>query len=74
MDKKNKLQKLRVPNSAQAPGIDPEDSYGKNATNEEVEKGESTQVTRLIYDEYDEEWWTKMVNNERYIPILFVSN
>lgn len=56
MDKKNKLQKLRVPNSAQAPGIDPEDSYGKNATNEEVEKGESTQVTRLIYDEYDEVW------------------
>ncbi len=55
MDKKNKLQKLRVPNSAQAPGIDPEDFYGKNATNEEVEKGESTQVTRLIYDEYDEE-------------------
>jgi hypothetical protein len=51
----NKKKRIQIPDSAQAPGIDPEDSYGKNATNEEVKKGESTQVTRLIYDAYDAE-------------------
>ncbi|WP_156520739.1 hypothetical protein [Oceanobacillus sp. Castelsardo] len=53
MEKEERMHKLQITESAQAPGIDPEDSYGKNATDKEIEKGESTQVTRLIYDEYD---------------------
>ena len=36
-----------------APGVDPDDSYGENATQSDVNKGEYTTVTRLVYDEYD---------------------
>ncbi|MDY0395003.1 hypothetical protein ACFSMW_11465 [Virgibacillus halophilus] len=36
-----------------APGIDPDDSYGENATDAEIAEGDSTTVTRLVYDEYD---------------------
>ncbi|WP_163538968.1 hypothetical protein [Gracilibacillus sp. YIM 98692] len=36
-----------------APTVNEEDSYGEDATNDEVRKGESTKVTRLVYDEYD---------------------
>ncbi|WP_156288603.1 hypothetical protein [Oceanobacillus salinisoli] len=50
MDKKKSNQ---VPDTAQAPGIDLDDSYGKNATQEDKENKETTQVTRLVYDEYD---------------------
>jgi len=39
--------------NAQAPGIDPDDSYGKRANKEEVKEGESTRVTRFVYDEYE---------------------
>ncbi|MFD2046523.1 hypothetical protein ACFSTA_19470 [Ornithinibacillus salinisoli] len=49
MDKKKKTNQTR----GVAPGIDPEDSYGEKATNEEIKHGESTKVTRLINDEYD---------------------
>jgi len=50
MDKKRKND---ISSSAQAPGIDPDDSYGKDATKEEIDKGEYTPVTRLVYDEYE---------------------
>lgn len=36
-----------------APGIDPDDAYGEKATQEDINRGESTIVTRLVYDEYD---------------------
>lgn len=51
MDKKEK--KLKVSDTAVAPGIDLEDSYGKDATKAAIKNGESTKVTRLIYDEVD---------------------
>ncbi|MEC5425958.1 hypothetical protein QGM71_21125 [Virgibacillus sp. C22-A2] len=40
-------------NKNAAPGIDEEDSYGTKATNSEIQKGDSTRVTRLINDELD---------------------
>ncbi|WP_176446755.1 hypothetical protein [Lentibacillus sp. CBA3610] len=40
-------------NDVTAPGIDPDDSYGEPATRAEIEKGESTRVTRLRYDAYE---------------------
>lgn len=51
MDKKKK--KPEIKDNIVAPGMDPDDSYGENATKAEIEKGESTTVTRLSYDEYD---------------------
>ncbi|MBS4198192.1 hypothetical protein KHA93_00775 [Bacillus sp. FJAT-49732] len=36
-----------------APGIDTEDSYGEDATQANIDKGDYTTVTRLVYDEYD---------------------
>jgi hypothetical protein len=36
-----------------APGIDEEDEFGEDATEDERRRGDSTKVTRLIYDEYD---------------------
>lgn len=39
--------------NVQAPGIDPDDSFGEKANEEEIKSGESTHVTRLIYDEYE---------------------
>ncbi|GAA0429082.1 hypothetical protein GCM10008983_01760 [Lentibacillus halophilus] len=36
-----------------APGIDPDDAFGQNASENDIKRGESTKVTRLIYDEYD---------------------
>lgn len=50
MDKKKKSQ---LADSVVAPGIDEEDSYGEKATKSEVKNGESTTVTRIVYDEYD---------------------
>ncbi|WP_199794689.1 hypothetical protein [Lentibacillus sp. Marseille-P4043] len=46
-------KKMRKNNNVQAPGIDPDDSYGEDATQSEIENEESTTVTRLTYDEYD---------------------
>ncbi|HLR53083.1 MAG TPA: hypothetical protein VK072_09455 [Candidatus Avamphibacillus sp.] len=50
MDKKKKSQ---IPDSVVAPGIDEEDAYGEMATKSEIKNGESTTVTRMVYDEYD---------------------
>lgn len=36
-----------------APTYDDEQSFGEDATQEDVKKGEATMVTRLVYDEYD---------------------
>ncbi len=36
-----------------APTNDEEYSYGEDATQSEVEHGDSTKVTRLVNDEYD---------------------
>lgn len=36
-----------------APGNDPDDSFGRDATPSEIKQGESTKVTRMMYDEYD---------------------
>ncbi len=36
-----------------APGLDEEDSFGKDASKSDKEKGETTKVTRMIYDEYE---------------------
>jgi len=51
MGKKKKKQD--VLKNASAPGIDPDDSYGRAATQSEIEQGEYTKVTRLTNDEYD---------------------
>lgn len=53
MDKRKPIQKSKITDKKVAPGIDEEDSYGEPATKSEIAKGESTTVTRLIYDEYD---------------------
>ncbi|WP_199860690.1 hypothetical protein [Oceanobacillus damuensis] len=49
MDKK----KLQAEDTAVAPGMDPEDSFGKKATKSDIKKGESTTMTRFSYDEYN---------------------
>jgi len=49
MDKKDEK---REPEKV-APGLDEEDSFGKDASKVDKEKGETTRVTRMIYDEYD---------------------
>ncbi|MCE7792776.1 hypothetical protein K8O68_10150 [Salipaludibacillus sp. CUR1] len=36
-----------------APGINEEDEFGEEATEDDRRRGDSTKVTRLIYDEYD---------------------
>lgn len=51
VDKKRK--KSDAYDNVIAPGIDPDDSFGKDATKSEIESGESTKVTKLTYDEYD---------------------
>ncbi|WP_205520116.1 hypothetical protein [Virgibacillus doumboii] len=51
MDKKKK--KSQKYDEVVAPGIDPDDAFGKDASAAEIKKGESTKVTRLKYDEYD---------------------
>jgi hypothetical protein len=47
----------RTPNLSKennvAPTYDEEQSFGEDATEEEVKNGESTMVTRLVYDEVD---------------------
>lgn len=48
-----KQKKIHLPKNAAAVGIDPEASYGEKASQPEVKEGESTKVTRLVYDEYD---------------------
>ncbi|WP_170287551.1 hypothetical protein [Aquibacillus halophilus] len=50
MDKKKKTEKVEP---KVAPGIDPDESYGENATETDMNKDDSTTVTRLSYDEYD---------------------
>ncbi|MDY0407141.1 hypothetical protein P5G51_019015 [Virgibacillus sp. 179-BFC.A HS] len=52
-NKKQERNKQKADPNVVAPGIDPDDSYGRDATNEEIAEGEATTVTRLIYDEYD---------------------
>lgn len=47
-DKRKKRDDEKV-----APGLDAEDALEKDASEEEVEKGEYTQVTKLTLDEYD---------------------
>ncbi|MBE3569422.1 MAG: hypothetical protein IMW92_04655 [Bacillales bacterium] len=37
-----------------APGIDDEEELEQRATEEEIERGEFTEVTHLSYDEVDE--------------------
>ncbi|WP_010530305.1 hypothetical protein [Lentibacillus jeotgali] len=51
MDKKKR--KETTDRHVTAPGIDPDDSFGEPATEEDIENGESTRVTRMTYDEYD---------------------
>ncbi|SET68130.1 hypothetical protein SAMN05216389_12046 [Oceanobacillus limi] len=51
MDRKKRTNNTNI--RGVAPGIDPEDSYGEDATKAEIEHGESTKVTRLTYDEYN---------------------
>ncbi|WP_168927240.1 hypothetical protein [Virgibacillus necropolis] len=51
MDKKKK--KPQINDDVVAPGVDEQDSFGAKATQSEIEEGESTKVTRLVYDEYD---------------------
>ena len=48
--KKAKAYKLA---NTEAPGIDPDDSLGKKAKEHDIKDGESTRVTRLVYDEYE---------------------
>jgi len=50
-DDKEKKE-IEIPNG-QAPGIDPDDSFGNKANEKEIQNGESTRVTRLVYDEYE---------------------
>lgn len=50
MDKKNPEQKT---DRTVAPGFDYEDRINESATEEEIEKGESTSVTTLSLDEVD---------------------
>ncbi|WP_172840439.1 hypothetical protein [Virgibacillus phasianinus] len=47
-----KKRKSQIDDSVVAPGA-PEDALDKKATQAEIENGESTKVTRLMYDEYD---------------------
>ncbi|WP_158595124.1 hypothetical protein [Oceanobacillus piezotolerans] len=51
MDKKGR--KFQAEKAVVAPGVVPEDSFGEKATKSEIDKGESTTITRLAYDEYD---------------------
>ncbi len=49
MEKKNK----HIKESKIAPGIDDQEELNKDATEEEIEKGDYTEVTTLSYDEVD---------------------
>jgi hypothetical protein len=40
-------------NATLAPGLDGVKGMNDTATKEEIAKGDSTKVTRLVYDEYD---------------------
>ncbi|GGE29059.1 hypothetical protein GCM10011391_04490 [Pullulanibacillus camelliae] len=52
MDKKGKpLAESKKPTIAN--GIDNDEELEAEATDEEIRRGESTTVTKLIYDEYD---------------------
>lgn len=51
MDKKKR--KPHRNDETVAPGMDPDDSFGEEASETEIEKGESTRVTRMTYDEYN---------------------
>lgn len=53
MLERNPKERAKTTDKKVAPGIDEEDSYGTPATKSEIEKGEYTSVTRLVYDEYD---------------------
>lgn len=52
MDKRNTKKESSIDQKV-APGIDEEDSFGEDASKSDQDKGDTTQVTRLIYDEYD---------------------
>jgi hypothetical protein len=51
------FMKKRNPNQSVerkvAPTYDEEQSFGEDATDEDVKHGDATMVTRLVYDEYD---------------------
>ncbi|WP_416148828.1 hypothetical protein ACM26V_21575 [Salipaludibacillus sp. HK11] len=54
MDKRDKEKELfSAKNEKVAPGLDEEDSYGKNASKTDMKQDNTTKVTRLINDEYD---------------------
>ncbi|GAB3793226.1 hypothetical protein [Virgibacillus kimchii] len=50
----NKKKKEQEVTNAEAPGIDPDDSFGEKANEQEIKSGESTRVIRLTYDEHEE--------------------
>ncbi|AKP48623.1 hypothetical protein [Bacillus smithii] len=48
------LNKKKEQQPSLAPGIDDEEELDQRATEEEIERGEFTEVTHLSYDEVDE--------------------
>lgn len=53
MDKQKQKRKQQGTTSFVAPGIDPNDAYGEEATKSEIEKGEATRTTRLTSIDYE---------------------
>ncbi|WP_179133904.1 hypothetical protein [Halobacillus massiliensis] len=49
---KNK-RKQKESEFKEAPTSNDADLFGKDASEEEIREGESTKVTKLVYDEYD---------------------
>ncbi|GGH85591.1 hypothetical protein JOD43_003380 [Pullulanibacillus pueri] len=52
MDKKHPISK-KEDDPTIANGIDNDEELDAEATKEEVSRGDSTKVTKLVYDEYD---------------------
>lgn len=48
-----KKGKKQAEDNLVAPGIDKEDEFGRQATEANIANGESTKVTRFVYNEYD---------------------
>lgn len=51
--KQNKASREDTDDATLAPGLDGVQGLNEDATKEEEERGETTRVTRLVYDEYD---------------------
>ncbi|WP_173917529.1 hypothetical protein [Halobacillus sp. Marseille-Q1614] len=49
----NDKRKQKAAEYKEAPTSNDDELFGKDATEEEIRNGESTKVTKLIYDEYD---------------------